>query len=248
MVSIIGPPASSHAYNSWSARARALVSGRCTEPLERVSRLERRLHRLGALTEASQRLTLSIGRQDPEPDSDPVRERDVAQPARRFACHVLPMRCLAANHAAERDDRIEPLAGGGRFGDDGQLECPWPPCDVDVGIRNAGAPQRVARPLEQFGRDVFVESADDDGDPPLTVGGARSGGGSFVRHDQCVRKWPSLSRFTSRYVRFSSDGAGTIGSRSTISRPYPSRPTSFIGLLVSTRMDESPRSSRISAP
>ena len=53
---MLGRPDSSQAYSSWSARARDLVSGRCTEPLERIGGLERRLHRLGALAQARQRL------------------------------------------------------------------------------------------------------------------------------------------------------------------------------------------------
>src|SRR6266581_9809187 len=93
--SIVGAPESSHAYSSWSARARALVSGRCTEPLERVGGFERRLHRLGALTHLGQRLNVRIRGQHPEADRNAMREGDVAQPARRFTRYVLEMRRLA---------------------------------------------------------------------------------------------------------------------------------------------------------
>src|SRR5205809_449120 len=122
-VSSVGLPESSHAYSSWRARARALVSGRCTEPLERRGGLEGRLHRLGTFTDARQRLSLGPRPQNAKP------------------------------------------------------------------IRDAAAPQRVARALEQLRRDVLMKPADNDRHAPLAVGGARRGGRrSLVRHDQWVRK------------------------------------------------------------
>src|SRR6266705_4765980 len=102
--SIVGAPESSHAYSSWSARARALVSGRCTEPLERVGGLEGRLHRLGTFADPRQRLSLGLRGKHAEPDRDAMRQRDVAEAPRRLAGHVLEMRRFAADHAAQRHD------------------------------------------------------------------------------------------------------------------------------------------------
>src|SRR5438552_18521652 len=82
--SIVGAPESSHAYSSWSARARALVSGRCTEPLERVGGLEGRLHRLGTFADPRQRLSLGLRCQHAKPDRDAMRQRDVAEAPRRL--------------------------------------------------------------------------------------------------------------------------------------------------------------------
>src|SRR6266545_5627470 len=193
MVSIVGPPDSSHAYSSWSARARALVSGRCTEPLERVGGLEGRLHRLGTFADPRQRLSLGLRCQHAKPDCDAMRQRDIAEPPCRFPGHILKMRCLTADHAPQCDDGIEALARGRGFGDDRQLERPGHPGDLDMAVGDAAAPQRGPGALEELRRDVFVKPADYDRHAPLAVGGARSGR-CFVWHDQWVRRWPSLSR------------------------------------------------------
>src|SRR6266576_3081454 len=135
--SIVGLSESSHAYNSWSARARALVSGRCTESLERVGGLERRLDRLGALAHACQRLRFGVGRQHAEPHRNPMRQRDVAQTTGCFPGDVLEVWRLPADHAAERDDRIEALTQRRGLSQHRQLERPGRPCDLDVPVRHA---------------------------------------------------------------------------------------------------------------
>src|SRR5687768_16839435 len=95
-VSMEGSPDSSHAYRSWRARARALVSGRCTEPLDGGGGLERRLRGLRSLAHPCQCLLLVFSGEHAEPHGDPVRERDVSQAARRLAGDVLEVRRLAA--------------------------------------------------------------------------------------------------------------------------------------------------------
>src|SRR6266576_1374797 len=197
-VSSVGLPESSHAYSSWRARARALVSGRCTEPLERRGGLEGRLHRLGTFVDSRQRLSLGLRGQHSESDGNAMRQRDVAESPRGFSGDVLEVRRLTADHAAERDDGIVALARGGRFRDDGKLERAGNRNDFDVFVGNSPAPERLPSALEQLGGDFFVKPADDDCHAPLAVGSARGRRGWFVRHDQWVRKWPSLSRFTSR--------------------------------------------------
>src|SRR6266516_4025375 len=190
-VSSVGLPESSHAYSSWRARARALVSGRCTEPLERRGGLEGRLHRLGTFTDARQRLSLGLRRQNAKPDRDAVRERDVPETALLLTRDILEMRSLTADHAPERHDRVEAFARRGGLGQNRQLKGTGRPCDFHVVIRDAAAPQRVARALEQLRRDVLMKPADNDRHAPLAVGGARRGGRrSLVRHDQRGRKWP----------------------------------------------------------
>src|SRR5881394_789281 len=157
---MLGRPDSSQAYSSWSARARDLVSGRCTEPLER------------------------IGGHDAEAHRDAVRERDVAQPARRFARDILEMRRLAPDHAAERHDRVETLARRRGLGQHRQLERAGRPGDLDVGIRDPALAQRLARAVEQLRGDVLVKATDDDRYAPLPVRRSRSGSGCFMWHDQ----------------------------------------------------------------
>src|SRR5438874_1873124 len=131
-VSSVGLPESSHAYSSWSARARALVSGRCTEPLERVGGLEGRLHRLGTFADPRQRLSLGLRGEYAESHRDAMGERNIAEAARSLTRHVFEVRGLAANHASQRHDRIEPLAYGGRFGKHGQLKRARRPRDLHV--------------------------------------------------------------------------------------------------------------------
>src|SRR5213075_3131988 len=175
--SMLGRPDSSQAYSSWSARARDLVSGRCTEPLKRIGGLERRLHRLGALAQARQRLRFVVGGQDAEAYRDAVRERDVAQAARRFARDILEMRRLAPDHASERHDRVETLARRRGLGQHRQLERAGRPGDLDVGIRDPALAQRLARAVEQLRGDVLVKATDDDRYAPLPVRRSRSGSG-----------------------------------------------------------------------
>src|SRR6266545_7766653 len=142
--SMDGSPESSHAYNSWRARARALVSGRCTrgggaELFEGVGRLQGRLGGLDPLVArraagAGERLLQGLGGGDTETQSDAVRQRDVAQAARGFAGDVLEVRGLAADHAAERDDDVVPPAHRGRLRGHGQLERPGYPHDVHARV------------------------------------------------------------------------------------------------------------------
>src|SRR5204863_8338388 len=103
-VSSVGLPESSHAYSSWRARARALVSGRCTEPLERRGGLEGRLHRLGTFTDARQRLSLGLRRQNDKPDRDALRERDLPETASRLTRELIDMRCHTADQDSGRHD------------------------------------------------------------------------------------------------------------------------------------------------
>src|SRR5436190_22874175 len=90
--------------SSWSARARALVSGRCTRELAQdVGRGESRVDRLvplvaGGSAGPGQRLLQRVGGEHPEADREPVRQRDVAEPARGLARDVLEMGRLAPNH------------------------------------------------------------------------------------------------------------------------------------------------------
>src|SRR6266516_6377116 len=135
-VSIVGLAESSHAYSSWRARARALVSGRCTEPLERSGGLESRLHGLGTFTDARQRLSLGLRRQHSKPYRDAMRKRDVPEAARRLARDILEMRRLAADHAPKRHDGVEAFARGSRLREDGKLE----------GARTMGSRSTISSP------------------------------------------------------------------------------------------------------
>src|SRR2546422_5101123 len=47
----------------------------------------------------------SLGREDAEAHGEPVRQGDVAEPARRLPRDVLEVGCFAADHAAERHQR-----------------------------------------------------------------------------------------------------------------------------------------------
>src|SRR2546428_8326199 len=196
-VSIVGLAESSHAYSSWSARARALVSGRGTEPRERVGGLGGRLHRLGTFADPRQRLSLGLRGEHAEPDRYAMCQRNVAEAARDLASDVFEMRRLAADHASQRHDRVEALTRGGGFRKHRQFEGAGRPRDFHVRVRDTGTAQRLARTVEQFRGDILVKPADHDRHAPLADGCARPRGG-FVGHDQWVRKWPSLSRLTSR--------------------------------------------------
>jgi hypothetical protein len=118
-----------------------------------------------------------------------VRQGHVAEAARRFAGDIFKMRGLAADHATQRDDGVVALARRRRFGRHRQLEGARHPHDVHLRVGQPVAAQRVARALEEQVGHGLVEATDDDRD-------AAPGRGRG--HGQWVRKWPSLSRFTSR--------------------------------------------------
>src|SRR2546426_5824072 len=179
-VSSDGRPERSHAYSSWRARTRALVSGRCTGHLgQHAGRRERRLGRLVALVPrlaagTRHRLLERLRRQHAEPDREAMGERDVAEPARRLARDVLEVRRLAANHAAKGDDRGVAAARRGRLRGHRQLEGAWHPDDVHRVLRHPVLAQAPLRPLEQALRDDFVVAADDDGHATGTGGDRKS--------------------------------------------------------------------------
>lgn len=59
---------------------------------------------------------------------------------------------------------------------------------------------------------------------------------------------PIFAFFVSRYFSLCGFASTRIGTCSTISKPYPSRPTTFLGLFVRNRNWRTPRSNRICAP
>ena len=56
---------------------------------------------------------------------------------------------------------------------------------------------------------------------------------------------PSFSHLVHKYLRFSGLGSISMGTLSVTSRPYPSSPMIFLGLLVISRILRTPRSTRI---
>ena len=124
-----------------------------------------------------------------------MRERDVAEPARRLACDVLEVRRLAPDHAAERHDGRVPAACRRRFRRDRQLEGARHPNHVDLRLGHALLAEALPRALQQTTGDDLVVTGDDHGHADLT---RRAGRTQELGHDQCVSRWPSLSRLASR--------------------------------------------------
>src|SRR5205814_2497172 len=110
----------------------------------------------------SLRLSLRICSEHSKSDGDAMRQRDVAKSPRRFSRDVLEMRCLAADNTTQCNDGSEALTRGRGLGDNRKLECARNPRDFDVGIRDAAAAQRVARAVQQLGRDSLVKAAHDN--------------------------------------------------------------------------------------
>ena len=59
---------------------------------------------------------------------------------------------------------------------------------------------------------------------------------------------PNFTFFVWRYFSLCGFASTRIGTCSTISNPYPSRPTTFLGLFVRKRNCRTPRSNKICAP
>src|SRR5437899_10367010 len=85
--------------------AAAAHGGRRTrsELREEIRHLEGRAHRLRALVEPLLRLLRGVRGEHAERDRDAGLERGELEPARRLPRHVLEVRSLASDHAAERD-------------------------------------------------------------------------------------------------------------------------------------------------
>src|SRR5437667_10710612 len=107
-VSMDGRLDRSHAYRICSARARALVSGRCTRHLgQDVRRAQRRLGRLVPLVprraaSAGLRLLQAIRGEDTEAQGHAVRQRYVAEASGGLGGEELEVGGLAADPAAGR--------------------------------------------------------------------------------------------------------------------------------------------------
>src|SRR5215831_16594028 len=84
-------------------------------------------------------------------------------------------------------------------------------------------------------------SGRDDGDFDIGCSDLQS---AIRHHSKC----PSFVFFVSRYLSLCGLTSQRIGTCSIISKPYPSRPTTFFGLLVRNRNCRTPKSKRICAP
>src|SRR5664279_134047 len=156
------PGRMSHAYNAWSARARALVSTFArTQPFEKIHHLERgecRIPSLVSVCATGARLGLleRIRREQPEADRHIEVRTRIGDPARRLASDEVEVRRLAANHGAEHDERM--VALGGEQGASGCRKLPRArhPHDIDVLARPAMPGERINRAVHQLLRDACL--------------------------------------------------------------------------------------------
>ena len=94
---------------------------------EQLDHLERGLHRFPSLVHAIDvralfGLRLRFGGEHAEDHRHARREAGIHQAARAFAGHVVEVRRVAADHAAQRDHRIHRATGGEHLGGQRQLE------------------------------------------------------------------------------------------------------------------------------
>ena len=160
------------------------------------------------LLAAGQRLVEVLGRQHAEHDGPPGVQPDAHDPGRGLAGHVLEVRRLAADDAAEADHRV--VIGGQRPGGERDLERPGHPRHRDVVVGDAGRRQSAAGTVEQAQRDVAVEAGGDDGH-------AQTG---TVEH----RLGDARPADVLGHQPVAPAGEMSSPTRSTICRPNPSRP------------------------
>ena len=152
-----------------TACKRLYGGGRGAKAREQVGHLERRKRGLGALVSlrparALLRLPAAVAGEDAEGDGNTRLEPGELEPARGLAGDVLEVRRVAADHAAESDDAGVAPGLCKRHRAERELEGARDRHDVDPLLRHSGLGQRLKGALEESGRDVAVEAADDDAD------------------------------------------------------------------------------------
>ena len=106
----------------------------------------------------------------------------------------------------------------------------WSPSAGFFGVRRHARPGRTSRRFRRA-EAVIAKS-----------------GASTRRTPRPYSRCPSFDFFVSRYFSLCGFVSVRMGTCSTICMPYPSRPTTFLGLLVRNRNLRTPRSKRICAP
>ena len=116
---------------------------------EEVGHLERGADRLGALVGAGHRLLERVHGEDAERDRDAGLERRELEPRGGFAGDVLEVGGLAADDAAERDDRRVAARLRQRHRPEGELERAGHRHDGDALVRDARPRELGERRLQQ---------------------------------------------------------------------------------------------------
>ena len=150
----------------------------------------------------------------PNPTGSACAHRHRVEAARRLAGHVVEVRRVAPDDRAERHEAGVAPGARGRRRRHGKLERARHPHDVDRVSRESRLRAARERAFEQPVGDQLVVAAGEDRHAPH---GAEAKG--EIGHGQWARRWPSLSRLTCRYPRFSWLGSVTSGTRSTIWSP-----------------------------
>ena len=214
-------PAQQFAISSAArARVRALVARLAAGPIDRL------LHRVGG--------------QHAECDGHARFERDAREPGGALAGDIVEMRRLAADHGAERDQRLVAARQREFARDHGHVEGARNAHDLDLLVRRPMALERIQRAPQQRLDHEIVEPRDHQGE-------------AQIAHEELAFDYSSMARSTlvlSLAARAQYNRARAHSPPSTysvISRSKAESPCSCFGAL-STRMRFSPRSLSICAP
>ena len=160
-----GPAGQLPRVQQLEARARALVSGRCTGSARPAPRRSASAACTASAALCDPRASACACSASPSsarriPPAMRCASATLRQPSRRFTGDVLEMRRLAADHAAERHDRvIAARSAAAASATTGSSNAPGHPDDVDPGVRRPPARAGTSRaPSEQSGGDVLRES------------------------------------------------------------------------------------------
>ena len=185
---------------------------------------------------------------------------DLGHSAGGLGGHELEMRRLTADHRTEADRPHRSRPWRPSLGDQRDLERARHPGHVDRVVGDAMGPQARERSLQEPAGHVLVEASRDDREmTPLaervapetltrglhpsisSVSPSISGPSTSVRRPREGRAGGRASRaWLAGSRRSGASGRSASGSRSSITRPWPSSPARFSGLFVSSRIDRTP--------
>jgi hypothetical protein len=170
----------------------------CSQLGQRVRGAEGRRRRLVALVAGVSAGTVGgllkrVNGEHAEANRKRVAHGHLIEAASGFARDIVEVGRLSPDDSSQGNKaRVSP-GFRRRRGRRGELESTWKPDHVHFLARKPGFLTAGECPIEQLGGDQLVVAAYQDRHSP---GGAQAAG--EVGHDQWVKRWPSLSRFTCR--------------------------------------------------
>jgi len=109
------------------------------------------------------------------------------------------------------------------------------PADIDVSLGDAVRSRQSWAPFRRRRGEQVVETGDDQGELRPWPSSELQTSSSFASIPSIPRRWAELFCWPPRVLAVVRFGVAISGTVSTTFSPYPSSPTTFLGLLVRRR-------------